>query len=74
MGVPTYNKDLLINYISTSQMATKRKLVKFQAVRTIKKPTTVKFITKTGQTISFRAIETIKKPVVVKFYAKKKKK
>ena len=51
----------------------KRKLVKFDAVKTIKKPVRVRFRTSDGDLVSFDAIKTMKKPVKVKFYAKRKK-
>lgn len=47
--------------------------VRFVAVETVKKPTTVKFKTKTGKTVSFKAIRTVPKKVVVSFRAKKKR-
>lgn len=46
--------------------------VRFVAVKTLKKPTTVKFKTKSGKTVSFKAIKTFKKKDVVRFRAKKK--
>lgn len=46
--------------------------VRFIAVKTVQKPTTVKFKTKAGKTVSFKAIKTIKKPEVVRFRAKRK--
>jgi len=50
-----------------------KQTIRFKAVKTIKKPVTVKFETKKGETVSFRAVETIKKPVTVKFSARRKK-
>ena len=46
--------------------------VKFAAIRTVKKPTTVKFKTKSGKTVSFKAIRTVKREETVRFRAKKK--
>jgi hypothetical protein len=46
--------------------------VKFVAVETIKKPTRVKFKTKSGKTVSFKAVKTFEKKAVVHFRAKKK--
>ena len=50
-----------------------KRIVKFKAIKTVKKPVIVRFKTKDGRTVSFRAIKTIKKPIVVKFKASKKK-
>lgn len=41
-------------------------------VETVKKPTTVKFKTKSGKTVAFKAIKTFKKEKVVRFRAKKR--
>jgi len=46
--------------------------VRFVAIETIKKPTTVKFKTKSGKTVAFKAIQTFRKRKVVRFHAKKK--
>ncbi len=46
--------------------------VRFNAVKTIKKPATVKFKTKSGKTVSFKALKTVQKRVAVHFRAKKK--
>ena len=46
--------------------------VKFVAVETVKKPATIKFKTKSGETVSFKAIRTFPKKRVVRFRAKKK--
>jgi len=46
--------------------------VKFATIRTVKKPTTVKFKTKSGKTVSFKAIRTVKREETVRFRAKKK--
>jgi hypothetical protein len=42
------------------------------ATKTVKQPTTVKFKTKTGKTVSFKAVKIAEKKVRVKFRAKKK--
>ncbi len=49
-----------------------RKTVRFVAVKTVKKPTRVKFRTKSGKTVSFKAVKTFKKREVVQFRAKRK--
>jgi len=46
--------------------------IRFIAVRTVKKPTTVEFETKSGETVTFKALKTAKKKEVVRFRAKKK--
>jgi hypothetical protein len=46
--------------------------MRFVAVETVKKPTTVKFKTKSGKTVSFKALRTYKKPKVVRFKRGKK--
>lgn len=46
--------------------------VRFVAVETVKKPTTVKFKTKSGKTVAFKAIRTFRKEKMVRFRAKKK--
>ena len=46
--------------------------VRFNAIRTITKPATVKFKTKTGKTVSFKALKTVEKRATVRFRAKKK--
>ncbi len=45
--------------------------VKFVATKTVRKPATVKFKTKLGETVSFRAVKTFERKVV-RFRAKKK--
>lgn len=47
-----------------------KRVVRFTATRTVRKPATVKFKTKSGKTVSFRAIKTFKKRQAVKFRAK----
>lgn len=49
-----------------------RKLVKFSAVTTTKKPIKVKFKTKSGQNVAFKATKVVKKKKQVKFYVKRK--
>jgi hypothetical protein len=51
-------------------MATRN--VRFVAVKTVKKPTTVKFKTKSGKTVSFKALKTSSRKQVVGFRAKEK--
>jgi len=46
--------------------------VRFVATKTVKRPTTVKFKTKSGQTVSFKALKTVERKQVVRFRAKKK--
>ncbi len=46
--------------------------VRFVAVKTVKKPVTVKFKTKSGKTVSFKAVRTSAKKKVVRFRARKK--
>jgi hypothetical protein len=48
------------------------KNVRFVAIKTVKKPTTVKFKTKTGETVAFKALKTVKQKEVVHFRAKRK--
>jgi hypothetical protein len=47
--------------------------VRFEAVKTVKEPATVKFKTKSGKTVSFRAVKTFERKEVVHFPAKKKR-
>jgi hypothetical protein len=49
-----------------------RQKVSFVATKTVKRPATVRFKTKTGKTVSFKAFKTAQKRVVVNFRAKKK--
>jgi hypothetical protein len=49
-----------------------KETVRFVAVKTEKKPATVKFRTKSGETVSFKALKTVKKKKVVRFRAKRK--
>jgi hypothetical protein len=46
--------------------------VRFVGVKTVKKPASVKFKTKSGETVTFRALKTVKKREVVRFRAKKR--
>jgi len=39
-----------------------KQIVRFRAVKTVKKPIIVKFRIKDGETVSFRAVKTVKKP------------
>ena len=48
-----------------------QKNVKFVARKIGRKPTTVKFKTKSGKTVSFRAVKTFERKEVVHFRAKK---
>jgi len=48
-----------------------KKNVRFVAVKTVAKPTVVKFRTKTGEIVSFKAVKTVKQKKVVQFRAKK---
>jgi hypothetical protein len=47
-----------------------KEIVRFVAVKTVKKPVTVKFKTKSGETVSFKALKTVKKKEVVRFRAR----
>ncbi len=49
-----------------------KETVRFVAVKTVKRPATVKFKTKSGETVSFKALKTVKKREVVHFRAKRK--
>jgi hypothetical protein len=46
--------------------------VRFDAIKTVKKPATVRFKTKSGKTVSFKALKTLEKRVAVRFRAKRK--
>jgi hypothetical protein len=46
--------------------------VRFEGVKIVRKPTTVKYKTKSGKTVSFKAVKTEQKRVAVHFRAKKK--
>jgi hypothetical protein len=48
-----------------------KKDVKFTAYKTVTKPATVKFKTKSGETVSFKAVKTVKQKETVRFRAKK---
>ena|SRR5258708_5391833 len=48
-----------------------QKNVRFVATKTVKKPATVKFKTKSGKTVSFRAVKTFERKQAVRFRAKK---
>ncbi len=47
------------------------KAVKFIATKTVQKPTTVQFRTKSGEVVRFKALENVKEKVPVKFKTKK---
>ncbi len=49
-----------------------RQRVSFVATKTVKRPATVQFKTKTGKTVFFKAFKTAEKKVVVNSRAKKK--
>jgi hypothetical protein len=49
-----------------------KKIVSFVAVKTVKKPVTVKFQTRSGETVRFKAVKTVKKPELVRFRATKR--
>jgi hypothetical protein len=49
-----------------------KETVRFIATKTVAKPTTVKFKTKSGETVSFKAVKTVKQKEVVRFRARKK--
>lgn len=53
-------------------MAKKTHKVEFQAHKTVKKPTSVKFKTRSGERVSFTAEKPTKVPVRVRFNAKNK--
>jgi hypothetical protein len=50
-----------------------KKRVEFDAHKTVKKETEVKFTTKNGTKVDFEAMKPVKVPVHVKFTAKKKR-
>ena len=50
-----------------------KKTVQFEAHKTVKRPTEVKFTTKKGERVKFEAEKPTKVPVHVKFKAKEKK-
>jgi len=49
-----------------------RKKVSFVAIKTVKKPATIKFRTKSGKTVSFKAVKTFKQKKAVSFRAKER--
>jgi len=49
----------------------KKTTVEFDAQKTVKKPTKVKFTTKKGEKVGFVAKKKVKEPVHVKFKARK---
>jgi hypothetical protein len=50
----------------------KYKTIKFRAVEIVKRPTTVRFVTKNGESVSFKATKAVERPITVKFKAKTK--
>ncbi len=54
-------------------MGERKQTIKFKAVKVVKEPTTISFITKNGQRVSFSATKAVEKPVKVEFKAKRKK-
>ena len=62
---PPFCRGDIINFMA-------KRNVTFTAIETVKKPATVKFKTKAGETVSFRAVKTFKKEERVHFRAKKK--
>jgi hypothetical protein len=48
------------------------KSVRLIAIKTVKKPATVKFKTKSGETVSFKALKTLKEKEVVRSQAKRR--
>jgi hypothetical protein len=49
-----------------------KKNVRFEAVKVVAKPTTVRFKTKSGQTVSFKALKTVQEKQTVRCRAKAK--
>jgi len=47
-------------------------IVRVNAIKTVKKPATVRFKTKSGKTVSFKALKTLEKRVAVRIRAKRK--
>jgi hypothetical protein len=45
---------------------------RFSAIRTVTKPATVNFKTKSGETVSFKALKTARKRETIRFRAKKR--
>jgi len=71
-GLPDGSKNLLQPGSSDTIAVMAKGNVRFIAVRTEKKPTRVRFKTKSGETVSFKALKTTKKREVVRFRAKKR--
>jgi hypothetical protein len=46
--------------------------VKFDAIKVVTKPTTIKFKTKTGKTVSFKALKTVEQKKTVRFRVRAK--
>ena len=49
----------------------RRKLVRFTAIKTIAKPIRVRFITSDGTYVSFPATKTVRKRARVRFYSRR---
>ena len=54
-------------------MSGRKQTIKFKAVKVVNEPTTISFVTKTGQRVSFSATRAVEKPVNVVFNAKSKR-
>lgn len=54
-------------------MSERKQTIKFKAVKVVKQPTQISFVTKNGERVSFSAIKAVEKPVTVEFKAKRKK-
>jgi len=48
-----------------------RQNVSFVATKTVRRPATVQFKTKSGKTVSFKAVKTAEKKVIVRLRPKK---
>lgn len=46
-------------------MSERRQTINFKAVKVIKEPTKISFVTKSGEKISFSATKAVEKPVTV---------
>ena len=54
-------------------MSERRQTIKFKAVKVVKEPTKISFVTKDGEKVSFSATKAVEKPVNVEFKAQRKK-
>ncbi len=52
-------------------MVKRRKLVKFNAIKTIKRPVKVSFKTKSGKRVSFKATKVVRRKKPIRFYARR---